>query len=527
MSSPQTVFLRYQDLQRYVSWTADDERRVKAAAPLIAGHITDLVADFYAEIERHPLASRVITGGPAQVERLKATLVNWLRELLAGPYDASYVTRRWQVGLKHVEIGLPQVYTAAALSRLRNGIIGVLCGQWRGMHEDLTRTVQSLNKLLDLDLAIIGDAYETEHVNRQQEAERRRLNDALHQEKELSAGLLAHAQAAVLVLDRQGRIVRCNPFLERLAGRDHESVQDQDWFELFLDAIERERLRQALLTEPVTTTSLLVSADGRSRRIHWSSVPLRDAEGSPFGVLVIGHDITALHEAQQRALQAERLAAIGQMATGLAHESRNALQRIGASAEMLELELEGNAAALGLVQRIGQAQAHLHQLLDEVRNYAAPVMLDRSACRMSEVWREAWELLLAQRRGRQATLREHLTAASLTVEIDRFRLVQVFRNILENALAACGEPVEIDVRCESCGIGGRPALRVTVRDNGPGLTLEQRQRIFEPFFTTKPTGTGLGMAIVQRIVEAHGGTITIGEGAGPGAEIILTLPCQA
>jgi signal transduction histidine kinase len=154
-------------------------------------------------------------------------------------------------------------------------------------------------------------------------------------------------------------------------------------------------------------------------------------------------------------------------------------------------------------------------------------MLDRSACRMSEVWREAWELLLAQRRGRQTTLREHLTAASLTVEIDRFRLVQVFRNILENALAACNEPVEIDVRCESCGINGRPSLRVTIRDNGPGLTPEQRQRIFEPFFTTKPTGTGLGMAIVQRIVEAHGGTITVGEGAGPGAEIILTLPCQA
>jgi PAS domain S-box-containing protein len=307
MTSPQAVFLRYQDLQRYVSWTADDERRVKAAAPLIAGHINDLVADFYAEIERHPMASRVITGGPAQVERLKATLVNWLRELLAGPYDASYVARRWQVGLKHVEIGLPQVYTAAALSRLRNGIIGVLCSQWRshsidGIREsyaELTRTVQALNKLLDLDQAIIGDAYETEHVHRQQEAERRRLHDALHQEKELSAGLLAHAQAAVLVLDRQGRIVRCNPFVERLAGREHESVQDQDWFELFLDAAERERLRPALLfasgaesLEPVTTTSLLESDAGRKRRIHWSGVPLRDAAGQSFGVLVIGHDIT-------------------------------------------------------------------------------------------------------------------------------------------------------------------------------------------------------------------------------------------
>jgi signal transduction histidine kinase len=152
------------------------------------------------------------------------------------------------------------------------------------------------------------------------------------------------------------------------------------------------------------------------------------------------------------------------------------------------------------------------------------VVLDRSPCRLSEVWREAWELLLSDRRGRQADLREHVTAASLAVEADRFRLVQVFRNVLENALAACRDPVAIDIHCEAACLGSRPALRVLVRDNGPGLSPQERQRIFEPFFTTKPTGTGLGMAIVQRIVEAHGGTIAVGNPSPPGAEIILTLP---
>src|SRR5687767_10496856 len=119
MGSPQSVFARYQDLQNYVAWTLADEKRVAAAAAIVAPHFRALIDDFYAEIERHPVASRVITGGQAQVDRLKELLCKWLAELFDGPYDLQYVARRWRVGLRHVEIGLPQVYTAAALSRLR------------------------------------------------------------------------------------------------------------------------------------------------------------------------------------------------------------------------------------------------------------------------------------------------------------------------------------------------------------------------------------------------------------------------
>jgi signal transduction histidine kinase len=298
---------------------------------------------------------------------------------------------------------------------------------------------------------------------------------------------------------------------------------------LFLPEADRSRLRQELLEapsrcEPITATAIFIGPT-RTRHLHWSAVPLCDAAGEPFALLVIGHDITTLHESQQRALQAQRLAAIGQMATGLAHESRNALQRIGASAEMLELELEGNAAALALVARIHQSQSHLHMLLDEVRNYAAPIGLDRSQCRLSEVWREAWELLLVQRRGRQAELREKLTAHDLTIDIDRFRFVQVFRNLLENALAACPDPAIIEIECTPALVQGGPGFQVHVRDNGPGLSIDQARRAFEPFFTTKPTGTGLGLAIAQRIVEAHGGMITIG--CPPrGAEFLVEVPAR-
>src|SRR5205807_2634196 len=105
-----------------------------------------------------------------------------------------------------------------------------------------------------------------------------------------------------------------------------------------------------------------------------------------------------------------------------------------------------------------------------------------------------------------------------------FRLEQVFRNILDNALTACPSPVAVVVRCAEAVHEGRPALRVAVRDNGPGLTAEQRRRIFEPFFTTKTKGTGLGMAIAKRIVDAHGGQLAVGDNPAPGAELVLTLP---
>ena len=87
-------------------------------------------------------------------------------------------------------------------------------------------------------------------------------------------------------------------------------------------------------------------------------------------------------------------------------------------------------------------------------------------------------------------------------------MVQLFRNMFENALAACGDPVEIGVACREGELEGHPAVEIRVCDNGPGLDVEARASVFEPFFTTKTKGTGLGMAIAKRVVEAHGGRIT-------------------
>ncbi len=268
----------------------------------------------------------------------------------------------------------------------------------------------------------------------------------------------------------------------------------------------------------------IVAKSGCERTIEWSSKALKDASGRIIGVLAIGHDITELRAAQQRALQSERLAAIGEMVAVLTHEGRNALHRGQVCLEMLALEVEDRPEALRLIARLQQAQDDLLTPYEDVRGYAAPIHLERRACDLAEVWRSAWTHLAPLREGRGAVLREEIEGLDPHCAVDPLRLEQVFRNILENSLAACRDPVKIAIHCAAAEVDGPPALRVAVRDHGPGLGAEQKQRLFEPFYTTKTKGTGLGLSIAQRIVEAHGGRIAAGEDGGPGAEIILVLP---
>lgn len=168
----QRLSSRYRELQQYVGWTDSDAARIRSIGPLLSPHFPQLVEDFYAEIERHPDAVKVITGGTEQIQRLKGTQVQWLEQLVSGQYDTDYVFRRWKIGYRHVEIGLDQVFTNVALSRLRRGLLVVLDQVWTGPVSELLELRAILNTLIDLDLALIEDAYQTEHLLRQQATER-------------------------------------------------------------------------------------------------------------------------------------------------------------------------------------------------------------------------------------------------------------------------------------------------------------------------------------------------------------------
>jgi PAS domain S-box-containing protein len=364
---------------------------------------------------------------------------------------------------------------------------------------------------------------------------RSQLEETLRAEKEFSDSLVEMATAAILVLDGAGRIRRANSYLCELTGSRRDELTGRAFADLLV-AQDRSSAREALAgvaTDQATAHGVhhLRTPDAAARTIAWSARALPAGPGERSQVLFVGNDVTDLHGAQQRALHAERLAAIGQLAAGLAHESRNCLQRSQACLTMLGYRLADQPEALQLLRRAQRAQDDLHRLYEEVREYAAPLRLDLHPCRLSEVWRQGWENLLpgqtssepaAPARAPAATLVEETATVDLEVTASPFHLIQVFRNLFDNALGAGTS--RVTVRCTPVELDHREAVQVAVADNGTGFAKEERQRAFEDFFTTKVRGTGLGLAICKRIIEAHGGRISVGEAAPPGAVILITLP---
>ncbi len=193
---PRELTQKYFELQNYVGWTDDDQQRVAAVRDVLLAQTGPLIDDFYDEIQRHPQAFAVITGGQEQIARLKTTLRIWLRQLLTGPYDYDYVLLRYNVGRRHVAIGLEQVYVSAAISRLRTGFSQLVNDAWQGSPEELCRTMESLHKLLDLDLAIMDNAYQTEYLARHEKLSREnfRFRAALEREQK-HAEIVGEAEA--------------------------------------------------------------------------------------------------------------------------------------------------------------------------------------------------------------------------------------------------------------------------------------------------------------------------------------------
>ncbi|MBI5760633.1 MAG: PAS domain S-box protein [Planctomycetales bacterium] len=355
-------------------------------------------------------------------------------------------------------------------------------------------------------------------------AERRHLRLAKEQSEEAFRTLVETADCLIAILRPDHTIVYLNPYTTELTGYRLDEVRGQDWLDVFVPPGQRPAATALLDGRSDRGREYPVNCrDGSRRWLLCNSGDLSDFDGGE-AVLVVGQDITERKRAEERMLQSERLAAIGQMVTGLAHESRNALQRSKACLDLLTVELEGNVDALELVSRIHRAQDHLHRLYEEVRGYAVPIALRRATLDLRKLWRDTWADLAVARQDKFVRLVEGENQPDLDCSVDRHALEQVFRNILENAIHACPEPGEITVNCAAVTLDHRPAWQLAFRDNGPGLTAEQQTRIFEPFFTTKTQGTGLGMAITRRIVEAHGGQISAASGPVGGAEIVVTLP---
>ena len=366
------------------------------------------------------------------------------------------------------------------------------------------------------ELAAINDLMRAEIAERTQAEERFRV-------------LLEAAPDAMVIIDRNGVITMVNSRTVEVFGYERRELIGQPVEMLVPEAARgrhvehRARYFADPRARPMGSGMDLqgIRKDGTKFPVEIGLSPLQ----TPEGMLVYGaiRDISERQFIETRLRQSERLAAIGEMVTGLAHESRNALQLMQASLEMLARRL-GQGPEQELVQEIQHAQDRLHHLFGEVGGYAAPIRFACEDRELAGLWREAWRQLSTRAQSREACLLERIGSTDLHCRVDPFSMERVFRNVLENSLAACPDPVEIEIQCSDARLGNRAAVRVLIRDNGPGLTAEQRQKIFVPFYTTKARGIGLGMPIAKRIVEAHGGRIAVDAGPCAGATIEITLP---
>jgi signal transduction histidine kinase len=230
-------------------------------------------------------------------------------------------------------------------------------------------------------------------------------------------------------------------------------------------------------------------------------------------------------EIDRRAPELRTLAAMGQKTAILAHEGRNALHQTTCILGILALKLTDQPELLDLIGRARTAQEGLARLFDDLQTGATSLTLQREVLHVSDVWQEAWSDLEDLRQQKTGELKERVQGDVLCG--DRFRLKQAFRNLFENSLTACPMPACIEVHCKQATLpDGRAAIRLTIHDNGPGLSQEQRRRVFELFYTTKSRGMGLGLAITKRIVEAHGGRISVEDGGHCGAGFVIVLPYE-
>lgn len=237
-------------------------------------------------------------------------------------------------------------------------------------------------------------------------------------------------------------------------------------------------------------------------------------------------DLTSELE-QKNALLARRsrLAELGQMAAGVAHEIRNPLGGIRLYAGLLERDLSTDPERLALVTKIRSGVEQLDRIVREMLDFTRQIVLDRRPVELGRVLDEALEYATAEARPGIRVRREY--APGLSAPVDVHHLQRALLNLMLNAAEAMTGGGELILATAPAALLGRPAAEIRVEDSGPGIPPEVLPRIFDPFFTTKAQGTGLGLPFVQRVAEAHGGAVEASNRAGGGAVFRLLLPLEA
>ncbi|MFZ2950861.1 MAG: ATP-binding protein [Desulfuromonadaceae bacterium] len=332
---------------------------------------------------------------------------------------------------------------------------------------------------------------------------------------QLNAAIVAHSDSGLLTTTVAGRIRVFNPYAEVIAGLRQSDAYDMQ--------IETVFPQLSVLINPdshsINREFEYQASGGTVMTLGYRIDPFSDGNGVLTGYIVNFRDITNIRRMEVALKKADRLAALGELSARMAHEIRNPLAALCGSVQLLSSAAdiqEHDARLLAIVTREAE---RLDVLISEFLMYARPAAPYLERITLHPYIEEEFIFLAHDPRFTNISL-QNLIPRSSEVRADPNQLRQVIINLLQNAAEAM--PDGGIIRIESSLTSAAAIISIT--DNGAGIGEDAAQHIFEPFWTTKPAGTGLGLSISYRIVEAHGGSLTVESPPAGGCRFVITLP---
>jgi two-component system NtrC family sensor kinase len=352
------------------------------------------------------------------------------------------------------------------------------------------------------------------------------------------AQMMDETDVLVVMTDLDGHVIAWNRAMAKLTGRpeaEGRGLMLGDWLTgAGVRDLADIMAKVARGRESIRCEVRLPGATGAMAAAAFSVIPVRGSRGEPVAVLAAGHDLTALRALQSQVLHAEKLATVGQVAAGVAHEINNPLTSIQMCAEAVlrkaTLAAEGRVPNviepidIERLRKIQEGAERIHGFSRDLTTYARPSGRDVEEVDLNEVVEHALSFCEPVLYETKAELLKELSPDLPPVRAVRDHIMQVVTNLVRNAAQALVEPgASVTVRTFR---SGKAAVGLAVSDNGEGIRPEDEEHVFDPFFTTKPAGkgTGLGLTVVRNIVFAHGGQISFQSMAGRGTTFVVSLP---
>ena len=350
--------------------------------------------------------------------------------------------------------------------------------------------------------------------------------DELDRMREFSENILESLNDGLAVVNRDDRIVRWNRRLEELYGVTHEDavnrrleeVFSSSFFEVLRSARRETPGGDAFYRVPLTTRH----EPARRLLVNVATTPLRESDGTVAGTIVIVEDISSRVQLEEQLQISEKMASIGLLAAGVAHEVNTPLTGISSFTQMLLQGAQPDDPKTKVLEKIERQTFRAAKIVNGLLNLARPAQTDAGPVDISAVITDVLSLLEHQLRTGRIQVRKELAPHAPVVQGIEYKLQQVFLNLFLNARDAMprGGWLTIATRIEG------DVAKVEVGDTGSGIPADHMSRIYDPFFTTKEIGqgTGLGLSITYGIVQEHGGTIDCDSAEGQGTCFTLTLP---